>query len=61
MTPNDFVLNYRLKQATVLLKENPGLQIADIAIQLGFGSSRYFSRCFKACYGMTPGEYRKKQ
>jgi AraC-like DNA-binding protein len=44
-----------------MLKENTGLQIADIAMQLGFGSSRYFSRCFKACYGMAPGEYRKKQ
>jgi signal transduction histidine kinase/ligand-binding sensor domain-containing protein/DNA-binding response OmpR family regulator len=60
MTPNDFVLNYRLKRAAALLKENTGLQIADIAMQLGFGSSRYFSRCFKVCYGMTPGKYRRK-
>lgn len=61
MTPNDFVINYKLKRAATLLASNPDMQIADISEQLGFGSPRYFSRCFKALFNITPVEYRKKE
>lgn len=60
MTPNDFVLNCKLKRAASMLTDNPELQIADISDQLGFGSPRYFTRCFKAQFEITPAEYRKK-
>lgn len=60
MTPNDFILHYKLKLACVLLKSNPELGIADIAYQLGFSSPHYFSRCFKAQFSVTPASYRKK-
>jgi signal transduction histidine kinase/DNA-binding response OmpR family regulator/ligand-binding sensor domain-containing protein len=59
-TPNEFVQTCKLKRATLLLRNNPELQITDIAEMLGFGSSRYFTRCFKAQYQMTPIEYRRK-
>lgn len=59
MTPNDFVLNCKLKRAATMLKKNPDLQIADISDQLGFGSPRYFTRCFKAQFDITPADYRK--
>ena len=59
MTPNDFVLDYKLKKAASLLKKDNNLQIAEIADRLGFGSSRYFSRCFKKQYHVSPMEYRK--
>ena len=61
MTPNDFVLNCKLKRATTMLTEHPEWQIADISDRLGFGSPRYFTRCFKAQFETTPAEYRKKQ
>lgn len=60
LTPNDFVQNWKLKKAARWLKSNPELQIADISDRLGFGSPRYFSRCFKAQFEVTPMEYRKK-
>jgi DNA-binding response OmpR family regulator/Fe-S-cluster formation regulator IscX/YfhJ len=60
MTPNDFVLNCKLKRAATMLVNSPDLQIADISDQLGFGSPRYFTRCFKAQFEITPAEYRKK-
>lgn len=60
MTPNDFVLSCKLKRAAAMLTENPDWQIADISDRLGFGSPRYFTRCFKAQFGVTPAEYRKK-
>ena len=61
MTPNDFVLNFKLKRAAQLLKNNPELQIAEISDQLGFGSPRYFSRCFKAQFNVTPADYKRKE
>lgn len=60
MTPNDFVLNCKLKRAATLLIGRPDLQIAEISDMLGFGSPRYFTRCFKAQFDTTPAEYRKK-
>lgn len=58
MTPNEFVLNARLKYAAGLLRNNPELQITEIAYQAGFNSLRYFRHCFKACFNQTPQEYR---
>lgn len=61
MTPNDFILNYKLKKAAFLLKDNVNMQIGEIADMLGFGSSRYFSRCFKNQFKVSPLEYRNSQ
>lgn len=60
MTPNDFVLSCKLKRAAAMLTDKPDLQIADISDRLGFGSPRYFTRCFKAQFEITPAEYRKR-
>lgn len=58
MTPNEFVLNARLKYAAELLRNNQELQITEIAYQAGFNSLRYFRHCFKAYFNQTPQEYR---
>lgn len=58
MTPNEFILNSRLKHAAGLLKNNPELQITEIAYQTGFNSLSYFRHCFKAYFNQTPSEYR---
>ncbi|MCC8142972.1 MAG: helix-turn-helix domain-containing protein [Tannerellaceae bacterium] len=60
-SPNEFVINSKLKRAATLLKNNPELQIADIASQLGFSSPRYFSQCFKTQFHISPAEYRKSK
>lgn len=60
LTPNEFMLNIRLKRAALLLKNNPELQITEIAYQLGFSSLRYFRYCFKAQYNKTPQEFRNE-
>ena len=59
MTPANFILSYRLKKAAVLLLKYPKLQMNDIASQLGFSSGRYFSRCFKNYFNVTPQQYRE--
>lgn len=60
ITPNEFIQNQRLKRAAILLRERQELQIIEISELLGFGSSVYFSRVFKAKYGVSPAQYRKK-
>jgi AraC-like DNA-binding protein len=60
MTPNDYVLHRKLKKASDMLKNDPDLNISEISDTLGFGSPRYFSRCFKNQFDISPAEYRKK-
>ena len=59
MTPNAFILNYRLKHAAALLTAQPHLTIADVADRSGFTTSIYFSRCFRKQFGVSPVNYRK--
>jgi DNA-binding response OmpR family regulator/two-component sensor histidine kinase len=53
----EFVRNYRLNQAARLLKENPSLQIAQIAYETGFAHPTNFSTTFKKHFGVSPAEY----
>lgn len=58
-TPMDYVIYYRVEQATVMLA-NTSLSITDIAITCGFFDHSYFSKIFKRIKGVTPRAYRKK-
>ena len=58
-TPNDFITSIRLKRGAHLLRNNPELNITEIAEKLGFSSARYFSKCFKDLYNISPLSYRK--
>ncbi len=57
-TPNEFILNIKMKKATRLLHNRRELNIADIAYMLGFSSPKYFSKCFKEQFGISPSEFR---
>jgi ligand-binding sensor domain-containing protein/AraC-like DNA-binding protein len=59
MTPNDFILNIRLKTAASMLTSEDDLNISDITYRLGFSTPRYFSKCFKELFGISPFNYRK--
>lgn len=58
-TPNDFILTIRLKKGALMLRNNPELNISEIADKIGFSSARYFSKCFKDVYQVSPMTYRK--
>lgn len=55
-TPNNFIKDYRLHKALVLLHQNRG-SIAQISKQSGFNSPTYFSECFLSKYGVRPSTY----
>lgn len=58
LTPNELIINIKMKKAALLLKNNSDITVAEIAYQLGFSSPGYFSKCFKEIYGVTPVNYR---
>ena len=58
-TPTDFILTIRLKKGAVMLRNNLEMNIAEISDRIGFSSSRYFSKCFKDVYQVSPMSYRK--
>ena len=60
LTPNEYTLKIKLTEALRMLQEEPQFNISEISYSLGFTSPRYFSRCFKAFYGIAPQGYRKK-
>lgn len=59
LTPNEFTLKLKLEEALRLLKEEPQYNVSEISYKLGFNSPRYFSRCFKTFYGVSPQNYRR--
>ncbi|MBO5144473.1 MAG: AraC family transcriptional regulator [Lachnospiraceae bacterium] len=59
MTPMEFLMQYRIRQSTVLLK-NKDLRILDIAEMTGFCSPSHFGSYFHKYMGCTPREYRGK-
>ena len=48
----------RLLRATELLKNNPEMNISEIAYDVGFKDPAYFTRCFTEEYGKPPSEAR---
>lgn len=56
---SDYLVRVRLERACELLK-NLDLKIYEISERVGYRNMTYFSSNFKAKYGITPIEYRKK-
>ena len=59
MSPQEYILNYRMNQASDLLK-NTSLPINDIANKVGYDDALNFSKSFKKIYGITPSNYRNR-
>lgn len=59
ISPMEFLMQFRIKQATILLKQQD-LKIADIAERTGFCSPSHFGSNFSKMMGCTPREYRKR-
>lgn len=55
-----FIRNYRLNIARDLLQKsraNKGMNIAEIAYEVGFNDPKYFTRCFTKYFNTTPSSY----
>ncbi|MBD8387820.1 two-component regulator propeller domain-containing protein [Dysgonomonas sp. BGC7] len=61
MTPNEFTLNIKLKEACYLLENAPNMNISDIAYSLGFSTAKYFRKTFKTFYNVSPMQWKKNK
>lgn len=59
ITPNDFIVEERLKVAESALK-NPKMSIKEAYLLSGFNSFSYFCRIFKKKHQMQPSAYKEK-
>lgn len=58
-TPLEYLSNYRIEQARLLLLKTD-LPLHLISEEIGFSRLSYFSQCFKNKYGISPANYRKQ-
>jgi CheY-like chemotaxis protein len=57
---SECIRTIRLKRASqLLLKTDMG--VAEVAYEVGFNDLKYFRRCFKKVFNVTPSQYRKSQ
>jgi AraC family L-rhamnose operon transcriptional activator RhaR/AraC family L-rhamnose operon regulatory protein RhaS len=58
-SPIAHLIQLRVNRAASLLRRSQ-LSVTDIAFQVGFGDSNYFTRQFRRLLSVTPTEYRKQ-
>lgn len=58
-TPSAYIQDRRLARGADLLRADPGRPVTEIAFELGFNDSSYFSRCFRQRYGVPPSHWRR--
>jgi signal transduction histidine kinase/DNA-binding response OmpR family regulator/ligand-binding sensor domain-containing protein len=58
-TPAQFINDYRLNLADRLLREGE-LNVSEVANRTGFTTASYFSKCYKAKFGVAPKDVRSK-
>ncbi len=58
-TPYHYLLSQRLERAKVLLREERGVPVAEVAQRCGFKNLSHFSATFRRMTGVSPKGYRK--
>lgn len=58
LAPIEFIKEMRIKRAAQLIKQGD-YTMTQIAYMVGINDPRYFSKCFKQYYEMTPTEYKE--
>jgi len=59
ISPIELIKETRIKRASQLL-DTGQFNVSEVSFQIGMNDARYFSKCFKQKYGMTPSEYKNK-
>ena len=57
--PGDYLLDWRLRRARLLLRE--GLGVAEVATAVGYGSAAALTRIFSQRLGQAPARWRREQ
>ena len=60
LAPAQLIRSFRLEKALEMIRQRSAT-IREIAMRTGFGSSSYFTNCFKQHFGKSPREYMEGQ
>lgn len=60
-TPINYLIKIRLEKARDLLDTDRGLNIREVATQVGYEDVYHFSKLFKKYYGVSPMNYKKQR
>ena len=60
LTPHDCLVQTRIEHAKILLSEQKNMPINEVAASIGFSSTSYFTKVFKAKTGFTPAGFRRQ-
>ena len=60
MTPIQYINNYRVSRAQMMIRDHPHLSVKEIAYELGFENPHYFSRIFTQILGESPRSMRSR-
>lgn len=58
ITLNEYILQYRLKQAVENMSKQPDYPLSQIAEQVGFSDYKYFGKVFKKYFHISPKEFK---
>jgi YesN/AraC family two-component response regulator len=58
-SPFEYLMKYRIIQATKHIQLNTYTSISDVACAVGFNNTSYFNKVFKKIMNCTPSEYKK--
>ncbi|MDR2058301.1 MAG: response regulator [Dysgonamonadaceae bacterium] len=56
LPPVEYIRSIRMKKAAILLSQKK-FTVSEVMYMVGFSSHSYFSKCFQAEFGKTPGKY----
>lgn len=59
LSPGEFLIRERLRQAGRLLQSRLDKSVADIAMDCGFSATPHFCRRFRGLFGVTPESWRR--
>jgi AraC-like DNA-binding protein len=59
LSPFEYLMKYRIVQATKHMQQSSTASISDVACAVGFNKTSYFNRVFKKVMNCTPSEYKK--
>lgn len=58
LTPSRYLTKIRMEKACELIRNNPEIQIKEVADQVGYKDIHYFSKVFRKEMGVWPSEYK---
>ena len=52
-----FINSIRLQEACRIMRQQPGIKMTELSMEVGFNTPKYFTKLFKKEFGLLPSEY----